>query len=199
MVSMMVSRRWFSSRGLRSISMTEPDVLMCFSRLASQHNLSRKHNLFYTLVPFMLYWRISNFWLHRKKKFLYKALALFCGRYKKNERTRINNTHLDCKLCILLYLNLPKMCKAPHVCHLDSQLSVRITSLSLSLSRMWEKRIILMRIWRQECWTWEQEAYILHAFFNSYLITDLLSLCLNMCVQWFKGWYLHRSAFIVIQ
>ncbi len=33
----------------------------------------------------------------------------------------------------------------------------------------------------------EQEAYILRAFFKSYLITDLLSLCLNMCVQLFKG------------
>jgi len=53
------------------------------------------------------------------------------GTKKKN---KIYNIHLDCKLCILLYLNLPKMCKAPHVCRLDSQLSVRITSLSLSLS-----------------------------------------------------------------
>lgn len=98
--------------------------------------------------------------------FLWKTLALICGRYKKNERTRNYNTHLDCKLCILLYLNLPKLCKAPHVCHLDSQLSVRITSLSLSLSQMWEKRIILMRIWRQECWTWESRKLIFCMLFS---------------------------------
>lgn len=95
-----------------------------------------------------------------------KLWLSFVGGTKKNERTRIYNTHLDCKLCILLYLNLPKTCKAPHVCSLDSQLSVRITSLSLSLSQMREKRIILMRIWRQECWTWESSKLIFCLLFS---------------------------------
>lgn len=101
------------------------------------HNLHKitfwKMDLFYILVTFMVYWRICHFWLHRF--YLWRSLALYCGRYKKKKwKNKIYNTHLDCKLCILLYLNLPKMCKAPHVYLLDSQLSVRITSLSHSSS-----------------------------------------------------------------
>lgn len=44
----------------------------------------------------------------------------------KNMKEQEFITHLDFKLCTLFSLNLPKMCKAPHVCYLDGQLSVKI-------------------------------------------------------------------------